>query len=154
MLPKYSHVLTKANGGTVTHLKWDGNNNFLYYFVALESSINGFMQYIRPAITVDSTHLKVLYRGSMFVVTCLEGNNQLYLLAIRVMDSKNNNVWERFMMKLHGMISNRLELVIIPDRYTIIRRVVLKVFHSTTHGVCFYHVKCNIKSKFRMSKAL
>ncbi|KAH9697550.1 SWIM-type domain-containing protein [Citrus sinensis] len=154
MLPKYSHILTTANEGTVTHLEQDGDGNFLYYFVALGSSIKGFMQYIRPVIAVDGTHLKGLYRGSMFVATCLDGNNQLYPLAIGIMDSENNDAWEWFMMKLHGVIGDRPELVIISDRCTAIRRAVLKVFHNATHGVCFYHVKGNIKSQFRMSKAL
>ncbi|KAH9661756.1 SWIM-type domain-containing protein [Citrus sinensis] len=112
LLPKYSHVLTTANEGTFTHLEQDGDGNFLYYFVALGSSIKGFMQYIRHVIAVDGTHLKGLYRRSMFAATCLDSNNQLYL------------------------------------------RAVLKVFHNATHGVCFYHVKGNIKSQFRMSKAL
>ncbi|KAH9763824.1 SWIM-type domain-containing protein [Citrus sinensis] len=154
LLPKYSHVLTTANEGTVTHFEQDGDGNFLYYFVVLGSSIKGFMQYIRPVIAVDGTHLKGLYRGSMFVATCLDGNNQLYPLAIGIMDSENNDAWEWFMMKLHGVIGDRPELVIISDRCTAIRRAVLKVFHNATHGVCFYHVKGNIKSQFRMSKAL
>ncbi|KAH9752662.1 SWIM-type domain-containing protein [Citrus sinensis] len=110
LLPKYSHVLTTANEGTVTHLKQDGDGNFLYYFVALGSSIKGFMQYIRPVIAVDGTHLKGLYRGSMFVATCLDGNNQLYPLAIGIMDSENNDAWEWFMMKLHEVIGDRPEL--------------------------------------------
>ncbi|XP_052299687.1 uncharacterized protein LOC112499345 [Citrus sinensis] len=154
LLPKYSHVLTTANEGTVTHLEQDGDGNFLYYFVALRSSIKGFMQYIWPVITVNGTHLKGLYRGSMFVATCLDGNNQLYPLAIGIMDSENNDAWEWFMMKLHGVIGDRPELVIISDRCTAIRRIILKVFHNATHGICFYHVKGNIKSQFRMSKAL
>lgn len=45
-------------------------------------------------ITVDDIHLNGLYRGSMFGATCLDGNNQLYLLAIMVMDSENNDAWE------------------------------------------------------------
>ncbi|KAH9660432.1 SWIM-type domain-containing protein [Citrus sinensis] len=154
LLPKYSHVLTKANEGTVTHLQRDGDDNFLYYFVALGSSIKGFTQYIRPVIAVDGTHLKGLYRGSMFVATCLDGNNQLYPLAIGVMDSENNDAWEWFMTKLHGVIGDRPELVFISDRCTAIKRAVLKAFHTASHGVCFYHVKGNIKSKFRMSKAI
>ncbi|KAH9662765.1 SWIM-type domain-containing protein [Citrus sinensis] len=141
LLLKYSHVLTTANEGTVTHLEQDGDGNFLYYFVALGSSIKGFMQYIRPVIAVDGTHLKGLYRGSMFVATCLDGNNQLYPLAIGIMDSENNDAWEWFMIKLHGVIGDRPELVIISDRCIAIRRAVLKVFHNATHGVCFYHVK-------------
>ena len=91
LLPKYSYVLTKANEGTVTHLQRDGDNNFVYYFVTFWSSIKGFMQCIRPVIVVDGTHLKGLYRGNMFVATCLDGNNQLYLLPIGVMDSENND---------------------------------------------------------------
>ncbi|KAH9715045.1 SWIM-type domain-containing protein [Citrus sinensis] len=154
LLPKYSHVLTKANEGTVTHLQRDGDDNFLYYFVALGSSIKGFTQYIRPVIAVDGTHLKGLYRGSMFVATCMDGNNQLYPLAIGVMDSENNDAWEWFMTKLHGVIGDRPELVFISDRCTAIKRAVLKAFHTAGHGVCFYHVKGNIKSKFRMSKAI
>ncbi|KAH9648747.1 SWIM-type domain-containing protein [Citrus sinensis] len=120
----------------------------------LGSSIKGFMQYIRPVIAVDGTHLKGLYRGSMFVATCLDGKTQLYPLGIGIMDSENNDAWEWFMMKLHGVIGDRPELVIISYRCTTIRRAVLKVFHNETHGVCFYHVKGNIKSQFRMSKAL
>ena len=58
------------------------------------------------------------------------------------------------MMKLHGVIGDRSELIIIFNRRIAIRRNVLKVFHNTAHGVCFYYVKGNIKSKFRMSKAL
>ncbi|XP_024043145.1 uncharacterized protein LOC112099873 [Citrus clementina] len=154
LLPKYSHVLTKANEGTVTHLERDGDDNFLYYFVALGFSIKGFMQYIRPVIAIDGTNLNGLYCGSMFLATCLDGNNQLYPLSIGVMDSENNDAWEWFMMKLHGVIGDRPELVIISDRCTAIRRAVMKVFHNATHGVCFHHVKGNIKSKFRMSKAL
>ena len=94
MLPKYSHVLTTTNEGTVTHLEQDGDGNFLYYFVALGSSIKGFMQHIRPVITVDGTHLKGIYRGSIFVAICLNGNNQLYPLPIGIMDSENNDAWE------------------------------------------------------------
>ncbi|KAH9655138.1 SWIM-type domain-containing protein [Citrus sinensis] len=154
LLPKYSHVLTKANEGTVTHLQRDGNDNFLYYFVAIGSSIKGFMQCMRPVIAVDGTHLKGLYRGTMFVATCPDGNNQLYPLAIGVMDSENNDAWEWFMTKLHGVIGDMPELVFISDRCTAIKRAVLKVFRSAAHGVCFYHVKGNVKSKFKMSKAL
>ena len=43
LLLKYSHVLTKVNGGIVTHLERDRDGNFLYYFVALGFSIKGFM---------------------------------------------------------------------------------------------------------------
>ena len=57
-------------------------------------------------IVVDGTHLKELYCGRMFIATCLDGNNQLYPLAIGVMDSENNDAWEWFVTKLHGVIGD------------------------------------------------
>ena len=60
LLFKYSHVFTKANKGTVTHLERGRNDNFLYYFVDLRSFIKCLVQGIRPMIVVDSSHLKGL----------------------------------------------------------------------------------------------
>ena len=112
------------------------------------------MQCIRPMIVVDGTHLKGLYHGTMFVATCLDKNNQLYLLVIRVMDSKNNDAWKWFMTKLHEVIGDRPELVFVSNRCTGIKRAILKVFRIAAHSVCFYHVKYNVKSKFKISKVL
>ena len=52
------------------------------------------MQYIRHVIAIDCTHLKGLYHGSIFMATCLDGNNRLHQLAIGVMDSENNDTCE------------------------------------------------------------
>ena len=51
-------------------------------------------------------------------------------------------------------MGNKLEIVIISDRCTSIKRFILKVFYDATHGIFFYHIKGNIKSKFRMSKTI
>ena len=58
------------------------------------------------------------------------------------------------MMKLHRVIRNRPELIIISDRCTPINKAVLKAFRNATHDVCFFHVKSSIKSKFRISKVV
>ena len=58
------------------------------------------------------------------------------------------------MTNLHGVIDDRPELVIISYQCTVIKRAVLKAFCNVAHGVCFYYVKGNNKSKFRMSKDL
>ena len=58
------------------------------------------------------------------------------------------------MTKLHEVIGDKAELVFISNRCTGIKRAVLKAFHIAAHGVCFYHVIGNIKSKFKMSKAI
>lgn len=78
----------------------------------------------------------------------------MYPLAIGIGDSENNDSWEWFVMNLHGVIGDIPDLVIISDRCNSIQRAVMKIFRSATHGICFYHVKGNVKSKFRMSKSL
>lgn len=89
----------------------------------------------------------------MFVATCLNVNNQLYLLVIRVLDSEDNDGWKKFMtVKL--MIGDRPKLIIISNKCTSIKRAISKVLCFATHDVCFYHVKDNIKSKFRLSKII
>lgn len=57
----------------------------------------------------------------------MNGNNQLYVVAIELGDSKNNDSWEWFMMKLYDIISDALELVIIFIRCTSIERVVISI---------------------------
>lgn len=89
---KYSYVLKIAKENIIAHLEWDEDENFLYYFVILGSSVKCFKQYIRLMIVVDDIHLKGLYQEGMFVATCLDENNYLYRLPIRVLDSKNNDV--------------------------------------------------------------
>lgn len=58
------------------------------------------------------------------------------------------------MVKLHIVIGDVLELIIISNQYTSIERVVMKVFRNASRNICFYHVKGNIKSKLKMLKAL
>lgn len=77
--------MTKVNNGTIIHLELGG---------ALGSFIEGFIQYIRLIIVVDNSHLKGLYGRTIFVATCLDGNNQLYSLAIKVFDTENNDTWK------------------------------------------------------------
>lgn len=58
------------------------------------------------------------------------------------------------MVKLHRVISDVLELIIISNQYTSIERVVMKIFRNANRNICFHHVKGNVKSKLKMLKAL
>lgn len=58
------------------------------------------------------------------------------------------------MVKLHRVIGDVLELIIISNQYTSIERVVMKVFRNASRNICFYYVKGKVKSKLKMLKAL
>ena len=59
---------------------------------------------IRPVIAVGGTFLKGKYKGTIFIATCKDDNNQIYPLAFDVGDSKNDISWLWFFTKLRESI--------------------------------------------------
>ncbi|XP_038693783.1 uncharacterized protein LOC119991509 [Tripterygium wilfordii] len=133
--------------GTVTHIESNSINRFKYCFMAIGPSLRGFRTCVRPEICVDETHLKGKYLGTLFVATCLDGNNQVYPLAFGVGDSENDDAWTWFFEKLNGAIGSMDSLVFISDRNASIEKSIRRVFPEVIHGVCMYHLGQNLKSK-------
>ena len=49
--------------------------------------------------------------------------------------------------KIHGTIGH--DVVVVSDHHNNIEKVVQKVFSHANHGVCTYHMKQNLKTKFK-----
>ena len=94
-------------------------------------------------------HFKEKYLGTLFVAACKDGNNQIYPLCFGIGDSENDASWEWFLKKLHGAIGHIDDLMVVSDRHNSIEKVVRKVFPHASHGVCTYHMKQNLKTKFK-----
>ena len=152
LLPEFCHMLELKNPGTITHIHTDGNNHFLYFFMAIGASVRGFQQCIRPVICVDGAFLKGKYLGTLFVAVCKDGNNQIYPLAFGVGDSENDASWEWFMTKLRDAIGQIDDLVFISDRHKSLLKAINTVFPNAQHGVCCHHLKMNMKDKFKRCK--
>ncbi|XP_038701913.1 uncharacterized protein LOC119998649 [Tripterygium wilfordii] len=146
-LPSFFAQLESNNPGTVTHIELDSINRLKYCFMAIGPSLRGFRTCIRPVICVDGTHLKGKYLGTLFVATCLDGNNQVYPLAFGVGDSENDDAWTWFFEKLNGAIESMDSLVFISDRNASIEKSIRRVFPEAIHGACMYHLGQNLKSK-------
>ena len=58
--------------------------------------LTGFHTLIRHVVAVDGTFLKAKYFGTLFIVACKDGNNQIYPLAFGIGDSENDASWEWF----------------------------------------------------------
>ena len=52
--------------------------------------------------------------------------------------------------KIHGTIGH--DVVVVSDHHNNIEKVVQKVFSHANHGVCTYHMKQNLKTKFKNVK--
>nr|XP_016500335.1 PREDICTED: uncharacterized protein LOC107818799 [Nicotiana tabacum] len=70
-LPSYLYILKKSYPRSVVKLYKTEDDCFLYVFVALSTSIEGWEHY-RPVIIVDGTFLKSAYRGIMLIANTMD----------------------------------------------------------------------------------
>ncbi|XP_070007426.1 uncharacterized protein [Nicotiana sylvestris] len=87
-LPSYLYILEKTYLGSVVKLKKTDDNCFLYAFVAMSMSINGW-KYCRPVVVVDGTFLKSVYMGIMLTASTMDATGSILPLAYAVVDSEN-----------------------------------------------------------------
>ncbi|XP_062085523.1 uncharacterized protein LOC133791620 [Humulus lupulus] len=100
-------------------------------------------------IVVDGTFLKAAFGGTLLTALTQDANRNIFPLAFAITDSENNNSWEWFFRKIKQCYGEREELCIVSDRHESIENAIKNVYTNVTHGVCSYHLFCNIKTKFR-----
>ncbi|KAH9783654.1 SWIM-type domain-containing protein [Citrus sinensis] len=142
-------TILKKNSGTCTFLEVDNANNFKYFFMAIGGCIHGFISSIRPVIAIDGTFLKGKFKGTLFIATALDGNNQLYPVTFGVGDSENDASWGWFLMKLKVAIGEVPNLVFISDRHPSIQKNVNIAFPNVAYGICTHYLKQNLRAKFK-----
>ena len=70
-------------------------------------------------------------------------------LCFGIGDSENDASWEWFLRKLYETIGHVDDLVVVSYRHSSIEKPVRKVFPYATHGVFTYHLKQNLKMRFK-----
>ena len=148
LLPSYLYMVEKRNDGSITHLEVDADNRFKYAFLAFGVCIQGF-KCMRKVISIDGTFLKSKYRGTLLIATAQDGNFHQYPLAFGVVDSENDASWKWFLTMLQGAFPDEEELVIISDRHQSIIKAVGEVYPKASHGHCLWHIKQNLKARFK-----
>ncbi|KAI9181867.1 hypothetical protein LWI28_019468 [Acer negundo] len=103
---------------------------------------------MRLVITVDGTHLKGRFKGTMFVETAQEGNEQVYPIAFGYIDSENNLSWDWFLECLRGALGHINDPVFIFNRHASIEAGICKMFPYATHTICCWHFGENMKKRF------
>ncbi|KAK2655576.1 hypothetical protein Ddye_008628 [Dipteronia dyeriana] len=116
--------------------------------MSLGASLRGFQRCIRSALTVDGTHLKGRFRGTMFVATAQDGNEHVYPIDFGYGDSENNLSLEWFLDCLKSALGHIDDLVFISDRYASIKAEISKVFPYATQTICCWHFYENVKKRY------
>ncbi|CAG7876309.1 unnamed protein product [Brassica rapa] len=83
-LPEYLYMLKLANPGTIADLETDvdddGDEHFLYLFLAFGALISGFRK-LRHVLVIDGTHLSGKYKGVLLTASGQDANFQIFPLA-------------------------------------------------------------------------
>ncbi|CAL2238738.1 unnamed protein product [Prunus armeniaca] len=119
--------------------------------MAVGACIIGFQSSMQPVIVVDVTHLKCKYKGVLFVANAFDEYRNIYL-AFGIGNLETDASWPWFFGKLHEVIGECPNLVITSDWNISIENVWHNIFPMAQHGICFYHMKGNMKCTFKLKK--
>ncbi|XP_022880619.1 uncharacterized protein LOC111397883 [Olea europaea var. sylvestris] len=111
-----------------THIARDMELEF-----AFGASIRGYMQYLRPVICVDDSHLKGPYKGTLLVATAQDSNKQIYPLARGIVDAETNKSWKWKKS---------------------IQKAISQLFPSSQHGYCIWHMEKNLIQRYNNASLL
>ena len=79
LLPSFLYMIQETNPGSIVNLKTTEDNTFLYAFMALKASIDGW-QHCIPIIVVDGTFLKSKYQGTLLTAVTHDAQGKILIL--------------------------------------------------------------------------
>ncbi|XP_075095806.1 uncharacterized protein LOC142173845 [Nicotiana tabacum] len=131
-IPIYPYMLEYANPGLVTRLHTEEDGSFLYAFIAIYTSIRGWI-YCRPTIVVDGSFLKSTYRVTILTAFTQDAEGQILPLAYAIIDSQNDASWEWFFVQFRETYGQREGMCIVSDMHDGIWRATTIVYPKVPH---------------------
>ncbi|KAI9156488.1 hypothetical protein LWI28_007499 [Acer negundo] len=84
----------------------------------------------------------------------MDGNDQIFPLAFNVGDLETNEAWEWFLTRLHNIVDEVDDLVIVSDRKGNITTGLEKVFPNSFHRAYAVQLEWNMVGHYGRNKAL
>ncbi|KAL3684812.1 hypothetical protein R1sor_002834 [Riccia sorocarpa] len=103
------------------HVEWEpqlDNRAFKRMFVCPSASGRSF-PYMRPHVGLDACHSKnQRYPSFIMLATCMDGNNNISIIAYAIVDRENEENWVWFLIHLQGAVTriDRTEIQYVSDR--------------------------------------
>jgi hypothetical protein len=73
---------------------------FQRLYISLATMKNGFKEGCRPVVGVDACFLKGHYKGQLMVAVGRDANNNMYPIAMAVVEAETNDSWTWFLEAL------------------------------------------------------
>ncbi|KAL3677408.1 hypothetical protein R1sor_027356 [Riccia sorocarpa] len=142
-----------ANKISNGHVDWEPQHDsraFRRMFVCPSASGKSF-PYMRPHVGLDACHSKnQRYPSFIMLATCLDGNNNISIIAYAIVDRENEENWVWFFIHLRGAVTriDSPEIQYVSDRCKGIINAVRNIFPGASHVHCTIHLQRNVKQRF------
>ncbi|XP_059627528.1 uncharacterized protein LOC132270369 [Cornus florida] len=150
----YYSLILRTNPGSVVKIQTEPTTDenvrrFQRVFICYAAMIADFKQGCRPLISVDGCFLEGPYGGHLLSVVSMDGNGQMFPVAIAVVEFETRDSWEWFMGELIDDVRPYNDITFIFDR----QKGLVETFESTIEGsdhrFCVRHLYENFKLRFK-----
>jgi MULE transposase domain len=126
------------------------------------SFMNASLQFVRPVMSLDATHMKCRHKGTLYLATVKTGLNEIYTVAISIQRTNEcYNGWKMFLIHLkdgcplldmdHTQEScgDHAYFTFVSDRNKGLVQALEETFprNHTTH--CSIHIQRYVQTRFR-----
>ncbi|KAG8380974.1 hypothetical protein BUALT_Bualt06G0072200 [Buddleja alternifolia] len=122
----------------------------MYY--SLHAMKMGFLAGCRPIIGLDGCFLKTAYCGQLLVAVGRDGNDNMWPIAIRLVQVENTENWKWFLSELFEDIGHVRGLVFMTDRQKGLVEAVKTLAPDSEHRYCVRLMYQNFKAKWKDEK--
>lgn len=144
-------MIKGINPGSVAFCTWKALPlQFKSIFVSFAAQFKGLISGCRGLVGVDGCHLKGNYGGICLSAVSLAGNNEIFPVAIAVVDSENKTSWSWFFHHLKQLLIKigRMDWTIMSDREKGIDPSLDEVWPKVPRRYCARHLYKNLKSEY------
>ena len=163
MLPSYVNSLNSME--QIAYLDYwendeddeDENDEFNRLCILYREGLQGFQVYVlfylfikeyyTRGLQLDGTHIKTRYGGILLVACFKNGNNNIRLIGIAVVEGESEDSWAWFLSILKEHI--HAPSFIISDRDKGLIKAVGNVFEGVEHFFCVRHMLDNFNKRFK-----
>nr|XP_040251478.1 uncharacterized protein LOC120968635 [Aegilops tauschii subsp. strangulata] len=125
------------------------NPRFHYMFYCLNASKEGFLNGCRPFIGLDGCFIKLSTGQQILAATGRDGNNNIFPIAIGIVDKEDKESWTWFLSQLRACIGEGNKwgtYTIISDRQKGLLNAIQAVFPHSPQRYCLRHIYANFQS--------
>ncbi|XP_074306598.1 uncharacterized protein LOC141641850 [Silene latifolia] len=102
LLPAYVEMIKETNPDSYAICAWTVMNTpekplqFKSLFVSFNAQFRGLIEGCRSLIGVDGTHLMGNHGGVLLSAITMDGNNEIFPVAVGVVEAENKETWSNF----------------------------------------------------------